>query len=221
MSSAPLIPQVSWFRLGLVCPRCDDVPRSGPGRKLLDLPDGCILPAPVQLEGRTPWAELRAAWNPRGLAVAVAVAGRSAQRTADGELVEGVQLWIDTRDTRDIHRATRYCHRFRATLAPAPGAAPEVLVAQVSIHRAQADAPRARPGAIQARAGRSRTGWLLELFLAAEALHGFDPETNRRLGFMAVVGDPQLGEQFLGAGREFPVETDPSLWPTLELREPG
>ncbi len=59
----------------------------------------------------------------------------------------------------------------------------------------------------------------MELFFNAAALHGFDPETNRRLGLMILVSDPELGEQFLGVGREFPVETDPSLWATLELRE--
>jgi hypothetical protein len=129
---------------------------SGAKRRLLDLPSECILPAPVQLEGRAPWAEIRTAWNPRGLAVAVAVSGRSARRIGDGELPESVQLWIDTRDTRDIHRASRFCHRFTATLAPGRNGATDVVVAQTPIHRAQADAPRAKPETIQARAERSR-----------------------------------------------------------------
>ena len=55
--------------------------------------------------------------------------------------------------------------------------------------------------------------------LPAEALNGFDPDTNRRLGFAYQVTDPDRGDQFLGVGREFPVAEDPSLWATLELRD--
>jgi hypothetical protein len=65
-----------------------------------------------------------------------------------------------------------------------------------------------------------RMGWRMEVFLTAEALHGFDPETNRRLGFAYQVTDPVRGDQFLSVGREFPVGEDPSLWATLELVEP-
>ena len=63
------------------------------------------------------------------------------------------------------------------------------------------------------------SGYRLELFFPAEVLHGFDPETNRRLGFAYAVNDPDRGEQFLGVGREFPVGEDPSLWSVLELRD--
>ena len=58
----------------------------------------------------------------------------------------------------------------------------------------------------------------MEMFLPAEALHGFDPETNRRLGFAYLVTDPDREDQYLTVGREFPIGEDPSLWATLELR---
>ena len=32
--------------------------------------------------------------------------------------VDGVQVWIDTRDTRNVHRAPRVCPRFAATITP-------------------------------------------------------------------------------------------------------
>ena len=62
-------------------------------------------------------------------------------------------------------------------------------------------------------------GYLLEAWLPAESLTGFDPETHRQLGFYLVVRDAELGEQFLTVGREFPFEYDPSLWQVLELAE--
>ena len=75
----------------------------------------------------------------------------------------------------------------------------------------------ADPDAIRSFAERTRTGYRLELFLPASALLGFDPETNRRLGFAYRVTDPDRGDQFLTVGREFPIGEDPSLWATLEL----
>ena len=56
------------------------------------------------------------------------------------------------------------------------------------------------------------------MFLPAKALHGFDPETNRRLGFAFQVSDAEREDQFLGVGRDFPIGENPSLWSTLELK---
>lgn len=223
--TAPLLPQAFWFRLAVPCRRIDGLPRN-PGAKgrLLDLPENCAVPATTRLEGDDPWADVRVAWNPGGLAVSVEATGRTAPLVLDDrpEGAGGVQLWIDTRDTRDISRATRFCHRFAARLVPTgPGAksALGVEVAPRPIARALADAPPVRPDRIAARAERLRAGWRLELFFSAEALHGFDPETNRRLGFAYQVSDPDRPDQFLGVGREFPIGENPSLWSTLELRD--
>ncbi|HEV3121106.1 MAG TPA: hypothetical protein VGY53_04355 [Isosphaeraceae bacterium] len=217
--SAPLIPQVFWFRMALPCTRIDALPRSGRGR-LLDLAPECALPDFSRLEGHASWAEVRVAWNPKGLGVSFEVTGKTGPIVSDPErplASDGVQLWIDTRDTRNAHRATRFCHRFVATLAPGGRG---VNVSQRAIGRAQADAPIARPEAVLSRVDARKSGWLLELFLNAEALHGFDPETNRRLGFAFQVTDPARDDLYLSVGREFPVAEDPSLWATLELREP-
>ena len=74
-----------------------------------------------------------------------------------------------------------------------------------------------RPDLIAARAELTRSGWMLELFLPAEALNGFDDETNRRLGFAYQIADHVRDDQFFTVGREFPVGENPSLWSTLEL----
>jgi hypothetical protein len=220
--TAPLIPQILWFRYAFACPRVENLPRSGKTSGLLDLPESCRLPALVRLEDRPSWADMRAAWNPDGLAIDVRVRGRksplaAAQPTAG--LLDGIQVWVDTRDTRDIHRATRYAQRFQARLLPGKGSLYQVELTQKPIPRALADAPTAPASALQARAERLPDGWRIELFLGAAALHGFDPEINRRLGLMLHAADSELGDEFLGVGREFPIEGDPSLWHTLELRD--
>jgi hypothetical protein len=221
--STPLLPQAFWFRLSIPCRRIDGLPRTGPRGRLLDLPESCALPDLSQLEGGRSWAEVRVAWNPSGLAVAIEAGGKTGPITFEqgSALANGAQIWIDTRDTRGIHRASRFCHRFTVKLSPGGSrSALEVELAQRPIARAVADAPTCKIETLSARAERLPGGWRLELFFPAEALHGFDPETNRRLGFAYQVTDPDREDQFLGVGREFPIGEDPSLWSTLELREP-
>jgi hypothetical protein len=134
------------------------------------------------------------------------------------ESSDSLHLWIDTRDTRDVHRATRYCHRYIALLEPGIGKSLSVGVGLRKIHRAASDPPTSvRPSSVLSRAERNADGYRLELFLPAAALHGFEPETNRRLGFHAMAVDPERGEHHTTIGRDFPVADDPSLWATLEL----
>ena len=223
MSASGLIPQAFWFRLAVPCRRVEGVPKVSDTGPLLDLPESCLVVPTVELEGREPWSAVRVAWNPGGLAIQVDVTGKQAKIHYDPYLADasdGVQLWVDTRDTRDVHRATRFCHRFSAVLVPDRAKKTVgVQFAQKPIHRAQADAPLADPSSIRARAKATKDGWRLELFLAAEALNGFDPDTNRRLGLAYQVTDPDRGDEFLTVGRDFPIGEDPSLWATLELRD--
>jgi hypothetical protein len=217
-----LLPQAFWFRIAAPCSRWDEMPRPDDRKRLLDLPASCALPDGARLEGLESWAEVRIAWNARGLGIAVFAEG-----IADSQLAidrpEGfadAQLWVDTRDTRDVSRATRFCHRFTAPLRlRGTGRKLEVEVVQRPIARAVADAPMSKTGLIESRAELTRSGWSLEVFLPAQVLNGFDPETNRRLGFAYQVSDHARNDQFLGVGRDFPIGENPSLWSTIELRD--
>lgn len=217
MPTKPLLPQAFWFQLAFRSPRVDGMVVEGDER-LLELPEGCRLPDLAGLEGKTSWVEVRTGWNPRGLGLVFTAQGvAKPQLLFQPDGFASAVILIDTRDTRDISRASRHCHRFIARLDPSPGHKLEVQVAQKPIARAAADAPMARRECISARAGLTTEGWRLELFFQAEALHGFDPETNRRLGFAYRVSDQSRDDQYLGVGREFPVEDNPSVWSTLEL----
>jgi hypothetical protein len=217
-----LLPQAFWFRIAAPCPRVDEMPLQDRRKRLLELPDSCRLPEGARLEGRTPWAEVRVGWNPRGLGVVVRAEGLGDPKL-DADRPEGfadVQLWVDTRDTRDVSRATRFCHRFSAAIRlHKPGRSLVVQVAQKPIARALADPPMARNDLIESRADLTRNGWTFEVFLPAQVLNGFDPETNRRLGFAYQVSDHLREDQFLGVGRDFPIGENPSLWSTIELKD--
>ncbi len=219
--SSSLLPQAFWFRVAASCPKVEGIPRLDSKGSLLDLPAACALPELAALDGRSPWASVRVGWSGEGIGIAIQAEGLGANaRTPDRpEGFATVNVWIDTRDTRNVSRATRYCHRFVARLKlgrDRKSLTPEVE--QRPIARALADAPLASTDLFAARAQLQKSGWSLELFLPAKALNGFDPETNRRLGFAYQIADHEREDQFLGVGREFPLGENPSLWSTLELQ---
>ena len=218
--TTPLLPQAFWFRVAPSCRRVENIPRSQ-GR-LLDLDASCELPDFNALNGDESWIKVRAGYNAGGLGLTFEITGKVGVISPDASIPTGldqVQIAVDTRDTRNVHRATRFCHRFVATVTQGKGKALDSSVVQKTIARAIADAPLARAGAILSRAERIVSGYRLELFLPAEVLNGFDPETNRRLGLTYHVSDPDRGSQFMTIGREFPLFEDPSLWATLVLSD--
>ena len=296
-----LLPTAFYFRFSFPVRYQADMPaersRSSGAFQLLALSDDYLLPSVASLDGRTDFAQVRAGWNERGLGVTLTVDGkhRPPQVERDRlELSDALHLWIDTRDARSIHRATRFCHHFYFLPAlqwPSQGRARSrqatpVRAGQLRINRAREDAPHCLPSDLVAFAselieassvsggasdqretpatvarrtkksnepgGRARRrrlsavrssdppslmvrrssgvttddsalglprlrGYLLEAFIPARVLTGFDPQENPRLGFYYHVHDAELGDQFLTVGREFPFAEDPSLWSTLEL----
>jgi hypothetical protein len=214
-----LLPPHFLFRLSHRCRYVPDLPRTDDDR-LLELPAECRIDNLPELNERRNFADVRLAWNEGGLAFQVEVRGKEQPPQGDvsrPRSSDGAMLWIDTREARTIHRASRYCHQFY--FLPTGGGAEhdEPAAGQLKINRALQDAPLCHPGQIAFQAQRTRRGYILEAYLPAAVLNGFDPETNPRLGFYYWVRDSELGEQGLGLGTEFPFWEDPSLWSGLEL----
>jgi hypothetical protein len=219
MVAKPLLPQAFWFRPAFSCPRVDKMPSSGAAGSLVELPESCSIPSLQQLDQPAAWASVRAGWNAEGIGLVVLAAGvPAAQLNHRPEGFATVRFWLDTRDTRGVSRATRFCHHFvakmesRRTLGPL-----KVHVERREIARSLDDPPPCRLDVIAARAAVTSAGWRLELFLPVQVLNGFDPETNRRLGFAYQITDYVRDDQFLSVGRDFPIGENPSLWATLEL----
>ncbi len=220
MSSA-LLPQAFWFRIAASASRVESIPLDAADGPLLELPGSCAIPDLAALEGRRSWAMVRVAWNPRGLGIAVQADGLGANaRSPDRpEGLANLEFWIDTRDTRNVSRATRYCHRFHARLTLSRDKkSVRTIMEQRPIARATADAPLASPSLLVHRAELIKKGWRFEAFLPAKALNGFDADNNRRLGFAYQISDAEREDQFLGVGRDFPLGENPSLWSTIELK---
>lgn len=175
---------------------------------------------PAELESQVSFCEMRAAWSETGLALVVRVSGKKQPawcRESRPDESDGLHVWVDTRDTHNVHRASRFCHHFVFLSGGSGRTLDEPTALQGIIHRARENAPPVRPGIIQARREKTRDGYLLECWIPAGALNGFDPIDNPRLGFNYAITDRELGTQPFSCGREFPYQEDPSLWATLEL----
>jgi hypothetical protein len=215
----PLVPNRFLFRVAYPCRYVAKMPREG-GDQLLDLPEACRIDNFAAMDERENFADVRLAWNEFGLGLQVSVRGKD--QLPQGDLSrprhsDGVTLWIDTRDSRASHRASRYCHQFHFLPTGGGPDRDEPAVAQTKINRALQDAPLVSPSQVPFRCERTKGGYELEAFLPAAVLNGFDPEQNPRLGFYYAVKDAERGDQVLSVGADFPYWEDPSLWSVLEL----
>jgi hypothetical protein len=214
-----LIPHQFLFRLTCPCAYVAGIPREESDR-LLELPESCRIDNFAGMDGRRNFADVRLAWNELGIGFQAEVRGK--QQVPQGDAArprgsDGVTLWLDTRDARASHRASRYCHQFHFLPTGGGPEHDEPVFVQTKINRALHDAPLSPASAVPFQCASLRNGYVVEAFLPAAALHGFDPEQNRRLGFYYAVHDQELGEQVLSVGPDFPYWEDPSLWSVLEL----
>ncbi len=214
---SPLVNPAALFRIRLVAPRRERLwPPSS-----WDLDDTCRIPSFADVAGVPDVVDLWTAWNPEGLAlrsVARQVPGARWCHPTRPEDSDGLHLWIATRPTGDSHRAGRYCHRL-ALLPTGGGRLADKPVAVAATIPRTSETPSELPaGAISIDATSTPDGWMINAFIRAAALHGWDPVEMPRLGFFVAMVDRRLGKVPCFAPPEYPWDSDPTTWAELELR---
>ena len=215
-ATPPLVAPSFLFRFAIPCRKCA-VPWSPKGNVL---GEEFRLPNLCELDGSGAYADVRIGWHESGLAVALRVGGkRQAPWCRDNRIEDsdGLHLWIDTRDTHNIHRAGRFCHHLAFLPSGGGHRLDEPVAEQLLINRARENAKPIRPGVMKARSEKRVDGYLLEAFIPGDALTGYEPADHPKLGFFYSVFDRELRRQFFSIGGEYPYQEDPSLWGTLEL----
>jgi hypothetical protein len=190
------------------------------GKKGVQLDPKHRIPSFGELEEKPLFADFRAAWSENGLAFNVRVRGKKQApwcRLTRLEDSDRLEVWVDTRDTHNIHRAGRFCHRFAFLPFGLGQRADQPIARMLDIHRARENPKPIAPESLAVRSEKRPDGYLLEAYIPAEALTGFDTEEHARLGFSYAIVDRELGWQTFSVGPEFPIMEDPSLWGTLEL----
>ncbi len=213
-----IVPPRFLFRWSFVARRIGKLPAAS-GR-LLGLSDDYELPRLGELDQQRDFARLKMGWNDGGIGISLVVSGRSRPPecvVSELALSDGIRLWIDTRNAQTVHRATKFCHHF--ILLPSGGGPKRTspLVRSLAVARAREETALPRADLVQIQSEVSANGYWIDAWFPVEVLTGFDPATNPRIGFHYLVHDIELGEQTLAVGNEFPYESDPSLWQTVEL----
>ncbi len=217
---SPIIPPSFLFRYEIPVMRLDSLDQSA--SKSILLPQECGLPWPTALNGDESWADVRLGWHPDGLVVSLSVEGKSgfpACNPKTPEESDALVVWIDTRDTQTIHRASRYCHLFYFLPSGSGRGAKDPIGQEAEIARAKESHTLATSSELDVQSETRKDGYTLRATIPAKALKGYDPENSPRLGFYCGVFDVDHGVQTLSVGSEFPYDNDPSLWSTLRLED--
>ncbi len=183
--------------------------------KGLKLPASCRLPSFGALGQRPVFADVRMAWNRDGIGIHVTINGKRQLpwcRETRLDESDGFHVWIDTRCSPGIHRATQYCHRFLWMPAGGGPQRERPVASLVEINRARGNPKLIERDQLKIAAYPRHDGYELSGLIPATALTGFDPVDQPRIGFYYAVLDRELGWQTLTLGPEYPVTEDPSLW---------
>jgi len=163
---------------------------------------------------------VRGAWNEKGIAFQFLISGKNREIWCNPnrpDESDRVELWLDTRNVHDVHRATRYCHRLICMPAGegTNGETPSVI--SLPINRAKQLPSEIPNGSIRTRSHVQRNCYSLFVHFSAAALTGFDPEEFQDLGINWALFDRDFPVKTLTAGSPFPFMEDPSMWYTLHL----
>lgn len=211
------VPKNLLFRYRISCRRYD-----GKFNSKFSLDESYSLPALGDFEKQNRFADFRVGWNETGMFFDIQISNKKQSLWCrQNEVLEsdGVQVWVDTRDTHNVHRATKFCHWF--VWLPTGGGPrnDEPLTAMLKINRSSDDPPTINRFPIEVQAKVAKDGYRLKAFISSKSLHGWNTDDHRNLGFNFAVLDRELGWQTLAIGPELPIRENPSLWQTLSLRD--
>jgi hypothetical protein len=208
-----LVPNRMLFAFEVPVHRFERSPRID-GR-LADWTERHRLPSLGEIDGEDDWGEVYIGWDESGIYVACRVTGKTQPPRCDPKRFwqsDNLRLMTDMRDTRTIHRASRFCQQFYFLPTGGGRSGKDPVAASAKVNRAIASAPVVEPGRMPVAAEVTATGYALEANIPAECLAGFDPRDNPRIGIYTMLEDADHGQQYLTVGDEMSWWVDPSLW---------
>lgn len=216
--SETLIPPTFLFRFAVPC--YQHTARAN--AKSVDLSTGHRIPSFGELSGEPPLAEVRLGWNAQAIFLQMEITGKEQLAWCRQNRIEdsdGLRLWIDTRNTHNIHRASRFCHQFVFLPFGGGDKFDQPTAVWLPINRARELSKPIDPKALIVRSQKLKDGYKLEGIIPTSVLTGWAPDDHPHLGFMYAVEDREKGMQTFSVDPQFPFADDPSLWGTLDLVE--
>ena len=211
------VPQRAFFSFAFPCQRRRDPPVIDGNLK--DWDDSFHIPDLMGIEGQSSFARLSMGWDDNGLYFAVEVSGKTSYKIDPKNYWHGdcLELWIDTRDMKDIHRATRFCHHFFFLPGGSGRDGKSPIGRQTSIDNAREQAPPCSEDSIQVGLKRLKRSYRMEIALPATGLNGYEPQEFEHIGFNYALRDSECGVQSWSVSRDTPVVHDPSTWGSVQL----
>lgn len=186
------------------------------------LPDEAQLPPlGTSVSGQSSFASFRLAVSASALFVSAYVTGKRRSLWCRESMLEdsdGLNLWIDTRNSRDVHRATRFCHWLIFTPLGRGPKSLQPVAGWIPINRAKENSKPPQEKQLTVQAIVHPSGYELHAAIAWNGLTGFDRDDFPVLGFNLAIVDRELGWQSLGLSPPYPVKEDPSTWLELSLK---
>lgn len=200
-----------------------------------ELEESHKLPNFAALAGYPNRATVWAGWAMDGMYFKMKITGKSSAPHFYGNtggVSDGLRVWVDTRSSPGIHRATRFCHCFHFFPGQSTGSQSTVANSlhakddQVSDQaRGVLDSiPRFReaPNAIDAQkllvsSHIEKDGYTLWSHVPTSCLTGYAPDQFDAISLFVEVVDFELGTQSISLGPELRYVEDPSLWIRAEL----
>jgi len=164
--------------------------------------------------------DFRIGWNPIGLIFSLIVSEKKQPlwcRSTQPDESDGIQICLDTRDIKDIHRASRFCHRLLFMPIGSGRDQSQPSVVWLPIRHAKEHPNPIDLQQIKMRSKVSAEGYRLDVVLPGKILTGFDPAEYPNLGFHFAVMDKEYGNRYFLVAPPFPHDQDPSLWGTLTM----
>lgn len=217
------IPLDAFFQVRLALPRLRPLPPLD--GSLQGWPAAARLPDLSSLHFQSAFGQVYVGWTLDGIAFAVAVATSHPLRL-DREhpfRSDGLEIWIDTRDSRTARKPTRFCHHFLVLpgASGTRGAPPHVQEMNPGgVRRAEemADLSRVHLAArIPGLPAQGSKGYSLEGFLPREVLTGYAPPESTSIALGYRLRSSIDGVQDLAFGTAFPLWRNPSLWLSAAL----
>jgi hypothetical protein len=180
------------------------------------LPDEAIVPClSSELAGVPKFAQVRVAIGKNALFFQADVQGKKQLpwcRDSRLEDSDGLHIWIDTRHSRDVHRATKFCSRFGFLPMGRGPKADLPYAGWAPINRARESSPQPPDDQLAIRARIADGRYRLIAAVHFEALHGIDPIDFPVVGFYFCILDRELGYQSLTLQPDISTIDNPSLW---------
>jgi hypothetical protein len=180
------------------------------------LPDEAIVTClSSELSGNPKFAQVRVAVGTNALFFQADIQGKKQLpwcRDSRLEDSDGFHVWIDTRHSRDVHRATKYCHRYGFLPMGRGPKADLPYAGWAPINRARETSPQPPDDLLAIRARVADGRYRIIAAVHFDALHGIDINDFPVIGIYFCILDRELGWQSLSMQPEMTNTENPSLW---------